>query len=145
MLRARNLSRWLAIMVCCTPALAHASDFSVLLYFLYGICAVVALGLWFVARHSARAVRSPLARAAIWGTWSALVLTPLSVHGGNGTLTGTPMLALASMIFGADPAYIAGALKALVVSVPACTAVIWLGHRFVLADAPQDKGTDGDA
>jgi len=144
MLRARNLSPVFAVIACSTSALAHASDFSVLLYFLYGLCAAIALGLGLIAYHSARAARSQLSRAAIWGSWAALVLTPLSVKGGNGTLSGTPLLALASLIFDADPVYMLGALKVLAVSVPVCTAVVWLAQRFLLTGARQDNGADGD-
>lgn len=144
MIATRNRTVWLALLACVTPSLAQASNFSVLLYFLYGVCAVVALLLALLAYHSARAVQSRAARAFIWGLWAALVLTPLSVEGGNGTLAGTPLLAFASIIFGADPVYITTAFKVLLVSAPVCTVIIWWVQRLWTSAAEQDEQAGGD-
>ncbi len=145
MLPARNCAPILAIIACSTPAFAHASNFNVLLYFLYGVCVLVAAVLAVAAYHSARALESGFARALVWGCWSALVLTPLSVQGGNGTLSGTPLLAFTSLIFGSDPVYAVTAIKISLVSAPICTLVLWQIQRLWAAAKEKDKQTEGDA
>lgn len=142
---SRSRALVLAIIGCGTPALARASDFSVLLHFLYGVCTLVALLLALAAYLSARAFRSEIARALIWGCWSALVLTPLSVQGGNGTLSGTPLLAFAFLMLGSDPAYAAAAVRILLVSAPVCTVALWFIQRLWADAGEQDKQTGGDA
>ena len=140
----RNHAAVLAILACGAPGLAHASNFSVLLYFLYGVSALLALLLAIVAYHSARGVQSRLARGVIWGSWAALVLSPLSVQGGNGTLSGTPILAFTSLMFGSDPAYAVAALKILLVSIPVCSVALWQIQRMWAAAADKDKPAGGD-
>lgn len=145
MLPSRSRASILAIIATSTPAFAHASNFNVLLHFLYGVCGLVAAVLALAAHHSARAVESRFARALIWGCWSALVLTPLSVPGGNGTLSGTPLLAFTSLIFGADPVYAVAAVKLSLVSAPVCTLVLWQILRLWAAAGEKDKRTGSDA
>lgn len=111
------------------PTWAHASNFGVLLFVAYGLCAVAGLVLGFIAYHLANSFQSPWARACVWGAWAALMFTPMSTHGGNGTLQGSPILALVFLLFGGDPVYGAAALKALLVSMPLCTAVLWVFLR----------------
>ncbi len=141
----RYLRLALAALACSTPGFAQASDFSVLLYLLYGLCVLVALPLTLAAYFSARACQSRFARALIWGGWSALVLTPLSIEGGNGTLTGTPLLVFTSSIFGSDPAYAAPAIKVLLIALPVWTLALWQIQRMWAAAAADDKQPEDGA
>jgi hypothetical protein len=101
----------------------------VLLYALYAICAIAVVALGFAAWLAGRAFPSMPARALAWGLWLALVFTPMSAAGGNGTLAGTPILAFATLLLGGDPAYALAALSTLLVSAPICIGLAWFVLR----------------
>lgn len=131
-----------AIIAACAPMPAQASDFSVLLYFLYGLCAVAALVSGLLVRLIARTVASPVVRSLLWGAWCGLFLTPTSIAGGNGTLEGPPVLAFASLMLGGDPAYAKSASVIWLLSVPVWSVVIALirrlsAHPTVPGDGPE--------
>ncbi|HRA48585.1 MAG TPA: hypothetical protein PK819_11005 [Thermomicrobiales bacterium] len=109
------------------PSLALASDFSGLLFIAYGITAIVALIIGLIAHFSTKGVKSIAIRAIVWGSFVAMVFTPLSIDGGNGLSHGPPLLNMLTVVFGADPAYGIGALKVLAISAPVCIGVVaWL-------------------
>lgn len=115
-----------AVALLLVPTQASASDFSGLMFIAYAITAIIAIPIWVVAYFSTRTTRSIAVRAMVWGSFIALVGTPLKIDGGNGTSSGPPLLNLVTVAFGADPVYGIGALKALVVSVPICIGLVAL-------------------
>lgn len=126
------------------PNLALASDFSGLLFIAYGITAIVALIIGLIAHFAIKGVKSIAIRAIVWGTFMALVFTPLSIDGGNGTSHGPPLLNMLAVVFGADPAYGIGALKVLAISAPVCTGVVawllWAAPRLESSGDSPDNG-----
>ena len=122
------------------PSQAVASDFSGLMYVAYAVTALVALPIGLTAYFLTKGVRSIATRALVWGLFLALVATPLSTDGGNGTSSGPPLLDILIVGFGADPQYGVAALKALVVSIP-----VWIGIVALLLWArPSPEGASGD-
>lgn len=108
------------------PSQAEASDFSGLMYLAYAITALVALPIGLAAHFLTKDVKSIAIRALVWGFFIALVGTPLSTDGGNGTSSGPPLLDILTVGLGADPQYGVAALRALVVSVPICVGIVAL-------------------
>jgi len=124
------------------PAAAFASDFSELLYLFMGIAAVLMLALSVVAYFATRRLKSILYQSLVWGTLIALVVTPVSTPGDNGMSSGPPIFDIVISALGADPIYAIGAFKALLVSVPVCSALVAL---FIWGWRKQDaEGNDKD-
>lgn len=123
------------------PGIAQASDFSVLMAALWMATAVVGFALVGLAWGLLRRERRIWVRALAWGPVLALVLTPLQLDGGNGSLDGPPLLAFVGAGVGADEAYVAGALRALAIAVPAwilgvALLLLWRRRNADQADPP---------
>ena len=124
------------------PGQVAASDFSGLMNLAYAVTALVALALVLAAYFLTKDVQSIALRSLVWGFLIALVATPLSTDGGNGTSSGPPLLDILTVGFGADPHYGVAALRALLVSVPVCVGfvalLLWARPR------PDDASDDRD-
>lgn len=105
---------------------AIASDFSPLLYFFYALWAVIGVALGALSYVITKGDKGVAFRACVWGIYIAVVFTPVSTHGGNGTSKSVALLDILVSLLGGDSAYALGALWALLFSIPGCIGIVAL-------------------